>query len=118
MSQNPLSAFRRLTVKVGSALLVDAESGQLRTQWLQSLAADLAALKSEGAELVVVSSGAVLLGRRILGLDARSLPLDQLQAAASVGQIALSQAWRDALGRHGVTTGQILITPNITEERR
>lgn len=115
---SPLQGFKRLTVKIGSALLVDAASGSLRTDWLKSLAADIAELKKTGCEIVVVSSGAISLGRRIIGLTASALPLDQLQAAASVGQIALSQAWRDALAAHGVTTGQILITPNITEERR
>lgn len=118
MSENPLSGYKRLTVKIGSALLVDAATGRLRANWLKSLAADLAALKSEAMEIVIVSSGAISLGRRILGLDAHTLPLDQVQAAASVGQIALSQAWRDALDEHNVTTGQILLTPNITEERR
>src|SRR5690606_7884177 len=83
-----------------------------------ALAADLAALKSEGRDIVIVSSGAIALGRRILGLDQLTLSLEQSQAAASVGQIALSQAWAEALSAHGVTTGQILITPNITEERR
>ena len=67
---------------------------------------------------MIVSSGAISLGRRLLGLAALSLPLDQSQAAASAGQIALSQAWAEALGRHAIVTGQILITPNITEERR
>lgn len=115
---NALQPFKRLTVKVGSALLVDAETGTLRTNWLKSLAADIAMLKQQGLEIVIVSSGAVSLGRRIIGLSTPTLPLDQIQAAASVGQIALSQAWRDALAEEGVTTGQILLTPNITEERR
>lgn len=117
MSENPLN-YKRLTIKIGSALLVDGGTGALRSAWLKSLAGDVAVLKKQGREVVIVSSGAVSLGRRILGLDAQTLPLDQLQAAASVGQIALSQAWRDALAEHDVTTGQILITPNITEERR
>jgi len=113
-----LSGFNRLTVKVGSALLVDPASGTLRNDWLESLAADIGALRQQGRDVVIVSSGAISLGRRLLGLDAPNLPLDRLQAAASVGQIALSQAWRDALARHDVVTGQILLTPNITEERR
>ncbi|RUT30007.1 glutamate 5-kinase [Arsenicitalea aurantiaca] len=113
-----LAPYSRITIKIGSALLVDGATGRLRSDWLASLATDLAALKAEGRELVIVSSGAIALGRRLLGLEARSLPLEQSQAAASVGQIALSQAWAGALGAHGITTGQILITPNITEERR
>lgn len=118
MSTDPLSAHKRIVIKIGSALLVDAQSGHLRTQWLSDLAADISALRQKGAEIVVVSSGSIVLGRRILGLDAQNLPLDRLQAAASVGQIALSQGWRDAFGAYDVVTGQILITPNITEERR
>ncbi len=113
-----LAPYRRLTIKVGSALLVDAESGCLRADWLDSLAADLVALRAQQREIVIVSSGAIALGRRILKLKDKALPLDEIQAAASVGQIALSQAWRDALRKHDITTGQILITPNITEERR
>jgi len=116
--QSPLAGYDRLIIKIGSALLVDGRSGTLRADWLKSLAADIAALKAEGHEIVIVSSGSISLGRRILGLDAKTLPLDQIQAAASVGQIALSQAWRDVLAEHYVTTGQILLTPNITEERR
>lgn len=117
-SANPLQNFQRLTIKIGSALLVDAATGKLRADWLQSLAADIAALRVKGTEVVIVSSGAISLGRHILGLSAKNLPLDQIQAAASVGQIALSQAWRDALAEHQVVTGQILLTPNITEDRR
>jgi glutamate 5-kinase len=113
-----LSPYKRITIKIGSALLVDAATGRPRADWLKSLAEDFAALKAEGRELVIVSSGAIALGRRILGLDALSLSLEQSQAAASVGQIALSEAWNRALAEHGIVTGQILITPNITEERR
>lgn len=118
MQADPLAPFARIAVKVGSALLVDAATGQLRHEWLASLAHDIANLKRRGAEIVIISSGAIVLGRHILGLDAKTLPLDRLQAAASVGQIALSQGWRDALSTHGIISGQILITPNITEERR
>ncbi|MBD8066660.1 glutamate 5-kinase [Devosia sp. PTR5] len=113
----PLAAHRSITIKIGSALLVD-KAGQLRAQWLDALAQDIAALKAEGRDIVIVSSGAIALGRSLLGLGAPVLPLEQSQAAASAGQIALSQAWAEALGRHGIVTGQILITPNITEERR
>jgi glutamate 5-kinase len=114
---NALARFKRLTIKIGSALLVD-KSGRLRAQWLADLAQDIAELKANGCEVVIVSSGAIALGRGLLGLSALSLTLEQSQAAASAGQIALSQAWADALGKHGIVTGQILITPNITEERR
>ncbi|HEY0033146.1 MAG TPA: glutamate 5-kinase [Devosia sp.] len=114
---NALAPYKRLTIKIGSALLVDP-SGRLRAAWLADLAADIAALKSAGCEIVIVSSGAIALGRGLLGLSAVALTLEQSQAAASAGQIALSQAWAEALGRHDIVTGQILITPNITEERR
>lgn len=118
MARNPLANYKHLTIKVGSALLVDAETGKLRANWLKSLAADIAALKNDGHNIVIVSSGAISLGRRTLGLEAKSLLLEQMQAAASVGQVALSQAWSQALGQHDINIGQILITPNITEERR
>ncbi len=114
---NALAPYKRLTIKIGSALLVD-RSGRLRAEWLAGIAADIAALKSAGCEVVIVSSGAIALGRGLLGLSAVALTLEQSQAAASAGQIALSQAWAEALGRHDIVTGQILITPNITEERR
>ena len=113
-----LAPYRRITIKIGSALLVDGRTGKLRSDWLRGLAEDIAALKAEGRDVVIVSSGAISLGRRILKLEALSLPLEQSQAAASAGQIALSQAWAEALSGHDIITGQILITPNITEERR
>lgn len=114
---NALASYRRLTIKIGSALLVD-KTGKLRASWLADLAADIAMLTAGGCEVVIVSSGAIALGRGLLGLSALALTLEQSQAAASAGQIALSQAWAEALGRHRIVTGQILITPNITEERR
>jgi glutamate 5-kinase len=113
-----LAPYRRITIKIGSALLVDGKLGKLRAEWLAALAEDIAALRARGCTIVIVSSGAIALGRQLLHLDARTLPLDQSQAAASAGQIALSQAWASALGAHGIVTGQILLTPNITEERR
>ncbi len=115
---SPLDGFERLTVKIGSALLVDRTTGALRKEWLASLVADLAGLKNQNRDIIVVSSGAVALGRRILNLKPGTLPLDRAQAAASVGQVALAQAWREAFGAHDITMGQILLTPNITEERR
>jgi len=115
---NALAPYRRITIKIGSALLVDGATGRPRAAWLEGVAEDLAALKSAGCEIVIVSSGAIALGRRILRLDAVSLSLEESQAAASAGQIALSEAWSQAFAKFGITTGQILITPNITEERR
>jgi glutamate 5-kinase len=122
MSKSPqtpaLAAFRRIVVKVGSSLLVDAGAGALKQQWLLSLAADIAALHGEGRDLIVVSSGAIALGRAVLKLAAGPLKLEEAQAAAAVGQIALARAWSEALGAHAVTTGQVLVTLQDTEERR
>ncbi len=117
MTTPSLSAYRRITVKIGSALLVDRETG-LRQAWLEGLVDDIARLVAGGAEVLVVSSGAIALGRTILKLGRRALKLEESQAAAAVGQIALAGAWAQALGRHGLTSGQILLTLGDTEERR
>jgi glutamate 5-kinase len=114
---SPLASHRRIVVKIGSALLVDRESG-LKRGWLASLCADIAALSAAGVEMCVVSSGAIALGRTILGLGKRALKLEESQAAAAVGQIALAGAWAAELGRHNLTSGQILVTLGDTEERR
>lgn len=113
-----LSQFRRIVVKVGSALLVDRERGRLRQAWLAALAEDLAELHLRGADVLVVSSGAIALGRTVLGLPSGPLRLEESQAAAAVGQIALARTWSEALGHHGLTAGQILLTLADTEERR
>jgi len=119
MSNTPtLSAFRRIVVKVGSSLLVDATAGALKRDWLTSLAADIAALHGQGKDVIVVSSGAIALGRAVLKLAPGALKLEEAQAAAAVGQIALARAWSEALGAHAVTTGQVLVTLQDTEERR
>ncbi len=108
---------RRLVVKVGSALLVEP-AGRLRAEWLASLADDIAWLRRQGADVAVVSSGSIALGRRVLGLPAGELPLEQAQAAAAVGQIRLARAWEEALGHHGIRTAQVLVTLADTEDRR
>lgn len=113
---SPLAPYGRITVKIGSSLLV--KDGLPLTGWMATLAADIDALRAAGREVVIVSSGAIALGRRLLKLDKKALTLEETQAAASVGQIALARAWEECLGRHGFTAGQILLTPNITEERR
>lgn len=113
-----LAAFRRIVVKVGSSLLVDGDKGALRQAWLETLGADLARHAARGADILVVSSGAIALGRTILKLPKGPLELEQSQAAASVGQIALARAWSEVLGRHGIVAGQILVTLHDTEERR
>ena len=116
-ANNPLWDYGRITVKIGSALVADPVTGGVNRRWLDSLAADVDALRANGREIVIVSSGAIALGRRLLRLDKATLTLEQSQAAAAVGQIALSRAWEESLGEFGIVTGQILITPNITEER-
>lgn len=110
--------FSRIVVKIGSALLVDRESGRLNAEWLEALADDLTALATPERDVLVVSSGAIALGRRILGLGTRPLKLEEGQASAAVGQVALSRAWAEVLGRRGRTAGQILLTLGDTEERR
>ena len=113
-----LREARRVVVKIGSALLVDDESGGIRRKWLDGLADDVAMLRARGAEVLVVSSGAIAVGRRHLGLVKRTLRLEEKQAAAATGQIRLAHAWQDALARHGITVAQILLTPDDTEARR
>ena len=91
MTRPALSSHRRITVKIGSALLVDRKKG-LKREWLSALVDDIAALNADGVEVLVVSSGAIALGRTILGIERRTLKLEESQAAASVGQIALAGA--------------------------
>ncbi len=111
-----LGAARRLVVKIGSALLVDQNG--LRRGWLEGLAADIAALRAGGAETLIVSSGSIALGRRVLGLPRGDLPLEQAQAAAAVGQIELAQAYLAALAPHGLQAAQVLLTLADTQNRR
>src|SRR5688572_11531835 len=108
MSRIPIRKYRRITVKIGSALLVDRAAGLTR-EWLASLADDIARLAAGGADILVVSSAAIALGRTIRKLGARALKLEESQAAAAVGQIALAGAWSEELGRTGLTSGQILL---------
>ncbi|AQQ02983.1 glutamate 5-kinase [Roseibium algicola] len=111
-----LRDFSRIVVKIGSALLV--EQGELKRSWLNALVADVVKLSDAGAEVLLVSSGSIALGRGILGLPGGPLKLEESQAAAAAGQIALAQAYADALGAHGKKAGQILLTLGDTEERR
>jgi glutamate 5-kinase len=107
---------RRLVVKIGSALLVGP--GGLRADWIGGLAADVAEARARGADVVLVSSGSIALGRRVLGLPGGALPLEQAQAAAAVGQIRLARAYEEVLGPMGITTAQVLVTLEDTEDRR
>lgn len=117
-SARPLQQARRVVIKVGSALLADAATGTVKRDWLQTLAADIAGLRRRGQEVLLVSSGAIALGRRQLGLPVGRLKLDEKQAAAAVGQISLARAWTEVMERHELTVAQILLTPGDTEQRR
>src|ERR1700726_5237714 len=118
MNTPRLTDFRRIVVKVGSSLLVDAKAGRLNEAWLASLTADLAPLHRDKRDVIVVSSGAIALGRAVLKLPEGPLKLEDSQAAAAVGQIALARTWTEALSRHDITAGQVLVTLGDTEERR
>ncbi|MEO3428176.1 glutamate 5-kinase [Pelagibius sp. CAU 1746] len=112
-----LAEARRLVVKIGSALLVD-DDGQIRRPWLDALADDVAALMKRGCEVLLVSSGAIAVGRRHLGLTHKAPRLEEKQAAAATGQIRLAHAYQESLARHDITVAQILLTLEDTEERR
>ncbi len=113
-----LGAARLLVVKIGSALLVDQDAASLREAWLDGVAEDIASLRAGGAQVIVVSSGAIALARRALDLNHARLRLEEKQAAAAVGQIRLAQAWSAALARLGITAAQLLLTLEDTEDRR
>lgn len=118
-AQKPkLADFRRIVIKVGSSLLVDAAAGRLKEAWLVALAEDIASLHKGKRDVIVVSSGSIALGRSVLKLPKGPLKLEDGQAAAAVGQIALARTWAEALGKHGITASQILVTLDDTEERR
>ncbi len=112
-----LAGAKRLIVKIGSALLVD-DGGLIRRAWLDALVDDILRCRLRGQEVIVVSSGAIAVGRRHLGLGGRALRLEEKQAAAATGQIRLAHAYQEALARHGITVAQILLTPEDTEARQ
>ncbi len=117
ISAPDLRAAKRLVVKIGSALLVDRATG-LKQGWLSALAMDVAEAKVRGTDVVLVSSGSIALGRKVLGLPEGALTLEQSQAAAAVGQIRLARAYEEVLAPHGITTAQVLVTLEDTEDRR
>src|SRR5687767_10476508 len=117
-SAQPLLQARRIVIKVGSALLADAATGAVKRDWLETLAADIAALRGRGQEVLLVSSGAIALGRRQLNLPAGKLRLEESQASAAIGQIRLAHAWKEVLERQKITVAQILLTLSDTEQRR
>lgn len=112
-----LEGARRLVVKIGSALLVDQERGAIHRAWLEGLAEDVAALRARGVEVLIVTSGAIAVGRRHLNLPA-PLKLEEKQAAAACGQVRLAHAYQEVLAHHGITVAQVLLTIGDTEERR
>jgi glutamate 5-kinase len=114
----PLVRARRLVVKVGSALLVGGDSGRVNRAWLETLVEDLVRLRKRGQQLILVSSGAIALGRRRLGLRPGTLRLEESQAAAAVGQIRLAHAYKELLEAHEVTVAQVLLTLEDSERRR
>ena len=113
-----LTGATRLVVKIGSALLVDDKTGTIRRAWLEALADDLHTLRQAGTEILVVSSGAIAVGRHHLGLTQKTIRLEEKQAAAASGQIQLAHAYQEALARHDISVAQILLTLSDTEERR
>lgn len=112
-----LSRVKRVVIKIGSALLVDRGSG-IKKEWLDAISDDIAALKARGTDVLVVSSGAIALGRTVLDMPSGALKLEESQACAAVGQIALARHWSESLSRHQIVAGQILLTLGDTEERR
>jgi glutamate 5-kinase len=118
MSGNRIAAAKRLVLKIGSALLVDDQAGQIRRDWLDALCDDVAACRRAGQEIIIVSSGAIASGRRRIGLVGNALKLEEQQAAAAVGQVRLALAYQESLARHDITAAQVLLTLGDTEERR
>lgn len=113
-----LKEAQRVVIKIGSALLVDRHTGALQSDWLRSLAEDVAWLKELGKDVVLVSSGSIALGRGVLGMPLSTLALEQSQAAAAVGQIRLARAYEEVLAPHGITTAQVLVTLEDSADRR
>jgi len=117
MSGFVLSEYRRLVIKVGSSLLVDSDD-KVHRGWLEGLAENIATLKNNGQEVLIVSSGAIAIGSTVLGINKRRARLEDLQAAAAAGQVQLVHAWQEALALHGIVAAQVLLTPEDTENRR
>ncbi|KAF0117157.1 MAG: glutamate 5-kinase [Rhodospirillaceae bacterium] len=117
-AQSPVWTAHRLVLKIGSTLLVDQTTGLVRRVWLDGLVEDISAARRRGQEVAVVTSGAVALGRRALGLGKQRLKLGEKQAAAAAGQIALVQAWQESLTAHGIAAAQVLLTLDDSENRR
>ncbi len=117
MSGFNLSEYHRLVIKVGSSLLIGDDDAVDRG-WLEGLADNIATLQGSGHEVLIVSSGAIAIGSRVLGINRRRARLEDLQAAAAAGQVQLVHAWQEALAQHGIAAAQVLLTPEDTENRR
>ena len=113
-----IDSAKTIIVKIGSSLLVEDSQNLVDAGWLAGVAGDIAMLRKAGKNIVVVSSGAIALGRRELGIEGRDLALEEKQAAAATGQVTLAHAWREALAAHGIGVAQILLSPEDTETRR
>lgn len=113
-----LTNARRIVIKVGSSLMTDEANGKVRADWLASMVEDLVRLRKSGKEIIIVSSGAVALGRKTLGINDKNLRLEEKQAAAACGQLAMMRAWREALEKHHISAAQLLLTIDDSENRR
>lgn len=117
MSGFEINKLQRLVVKIGSSLLIN-QDGRLDRDWLAGLAEDVAALHAANQQILIVSSGAIAIGSGVLGINPRRSRLEELQAAAAAGQVQLVHAYQEALGEHGVSAAQVLLTLDDTENRR
>ena len=118
MNQPDLTKARRVVVKIGAVLLVDEDTGALHRAWLDSVCADIDAMRKRGQEILIVTSGAIAVGRGPLGLKDGVMKLEEKQAAAATGQMRLTQAYQESLSRHDLTVAQVLLTIDDTEDRR
>ena len=118
LNRKRIVAAKRVVIKIGSILLVDGKSGRLHRDWLEALAKDIAEWRARGQEIILVSSGAVALGRRYLDLKQGELRLEEKQAAAAAGMVRLSHAYQETLEQHGLNVAQILLTLDDSEDRR
>ena len=112
------TSAKRIVIKIGSSLLIDTEAATLKTEWLDALADDIAKMRGEGKEVIIVSSGAIALGRNALNLPKGRLKLEDSQAAAAAGQADLAHAYGGAFRKCGLVAAQVLLTLGDTEERR
>jgi glutamate 5-kinase len=113
-----LTQAKRIVVKIGSVLLVEEDTGNIHQAWLNAVCDDISALRQRGKEVMIVTSGAIAIGREPLGLQSRALRLEEKQAAAATGQMRLAQAYHASLERHDITVAQVLLTLGDTEDRR